>query len=295
MELERVSKISQDQFFNDYLISNKPVVVTDAMNSWDLSKFTPESLIGSHGDEMVQIYDSLFDFKSVNTLGNYVKKYFNGDNEDIFEYVRWYTKLKNLEFFWADEFFKSIQEYWNHPYFLARESYLLPYTTGNGSANITKVGFPYKGIFISGKNAKTNLHSDPFNSNAILCQLYGEKRIILFHPNQKNFLSDTQGFSKLDEPDMTRFPNFNLAEATYNDVLLPGEIVFFPSGWLHEVTSITDSVSITWNFLHSTERHKLIDFLSTYPKDNQIPIIHYFLTGSSNRVSEIDDLLSLIA
>ena len=68
--------------------------------------------------------------------------------------------------------------------------------------------FPAKAIFISGRGARTRLHRDPWASDAVLCQLYGSKQIVMFSPEQAQLLSDGESVVDIEDPDPKLFPQF---------------------------------------------------------------------------------------
>jgi Cupin-like domain len=279
MKISRVEKISRTEFVDRFLLANTPVIVTDGMRDWDIGKFQPGYLGRTFGDQQVQIYDDLFELQTIDNLQNYLEG--NFDRQDGAGgkslYVRWYTRFKEVDFFWADEVFQKLSSFWSHPYFLPNDNMLIPYTLDGGKANVNEAHYPFKGLFISCRGARTRLHKDPFNSNAILCQFYGEKKLVLYPPQQEPYLMNGLEFVDIHNPDLRMFPQFAKALPTYTDILSPGEILLFPSGWFHDVTCLGDSVSITWNFVHALEREKLYRFMGQYPQDNHMETVDFFL------------------
>lgn len=111
------------------------------------------------------------------------------------------------------------------------------------------------------------LHYDPMDG--ILMQLHGAKKILLFPPHQIYNLYPIPLYKPLryglalrpvysqvypDRPDFEAFPNFAQAQLHATEIILnPGEILFLPAGWWHEVTSLGDevvcSVNRFWNVL----------------------------------------------
>jgi hypothetical protein len=263
MKIQRVANIDQHEFLSKFLLKNQPVIIADGMQSWDMEKFRPGHLRKTFGDQLVQVYNDLFDLQDVYTLEQYFSEYFDKDG-DCKYYVRWYSKLKDKEFFWSDEVFASMNQYWQHPYFLPESPMLVPYVKEGEPYPVTDKGYPYRGLFISAKGARTRLHKDPFNSNAILCQFYGEKEMILYSPG--------------------KFPDLSTDSPAFEDVLMPGEIVLFPAGWFHDVTCLSNSISITWNFVHSDEKDGFVDFVKEHPDDDQLEIAAYFLGGEFHTI-----------
>jgi len=280
MKIQRVKNMSEDQFMEEYLIPKIPVIVTDAMQHWDVKRFTPDNLKEQFGDFEVQVYNNLFDLQTVDTLETYLNKNFDKKETSIdavIEYARWFTKFRDIDFFWSDEVFEALKAYWQHPYFLPKKNMILPFDNGNKELNVHESSFPYKGLFLSGKGGKTRLHKDPLNTNALLCQLYGTKELVLYSPDQESFLVQNNEYVDIDNPDLDKFPAYRNAAETYRDILSPGEIVLFPSGWFHDVTSRTDSVSITWNFVHSRELNQFCEYLNTSLTEDQMEVVHFFI------------------
>ncbi|AFZ45942.1 transcription factor jumonji jmjC domain-containing protein [Halothece sp. PCC 7418] len=110
-----------------------------------------------------------------------------------------------------------------------------------------------------------SLHYDILHGT--LCQLYGQKKVILFPPRVTPFLYPfpiwvhlTHGMKlrccysqvDLETKDLTKFPDLNLALREQKTVTLnAGEVLFIPVGWWHEISTldtneISCSVSRFW-------------------------------------------------
>lgn len=105
------------------------------------------------------------------------------------------------------------------------------------------------------------LHYDPMDGTLI--QLHGSKRVVLFPPSQtfnlypypfyahlRYGLKLRSWFSRVypDNPDLTAFPRFQKALAHKYDVTLgPGEVLYIPAGWWHEVTALGDEMVCSVN------------------------------------------------
>jgi len=281
--IDRRDKISIQEFQLEYMIKNKPVIITDGMEDWKaLATWTPDYFITNYGEEEVQLYDDLFNLIDIVTLRKYIDEYFgknlNLTNNKIIPYVRWYTQFKNHEFVWADNFFNKIQNHWKLPYFLPENNYLLPYNFNIArSLSPNQDKFPAKGIFISAKGAKTKLHYDPWCSDAVLCQLYGSKKIIMYSPKQKEFFCQGNELVDIKNSDYNKFLRFKQADPDFVDTLDSGEIVFFPHNWLHEVLTVEDSISVTWNFVHISTWASFFNYLINNPKIEELEVIKFFL------------------
>ena len=291
MKIPRIKNITEKKFIKDYIISNTPVIVTDGMENWDMSKFTPEYLKKEFGDQSVQVYNDLFELQTIQPLEKYIETNFFKE-EDTTQYMRWYTKLKEVEFYWSDQVFNSLKNFWSHPYFIPGTSLVIPTDIENKQRNINEFNYPYKGLFISGKGSRTRLHKDPFTSNAVLCQFYGEKKIYLYSPDKEKNVMNNGDFVDIKKPDRTKYPNFSQITHDYEDILSPGEIVFFPSGWFHDVTCISDSISITWNFVHSEQLEGLCDHIEKHPEDDQLEIARFFLNDEISKNAGAQEMIT---
>ena len=273
--IERVRALDSQIFVERYVVPGRPVIVTDAMEGWPARRlWNPAYLSEKIGDIEVQVYDDLFGLKNVMPLADYFTDYF-GQARDAHatNYVRGYSRLKSLDFYWADEAFSRLAPDWGTPAFMPRGGYLIPDEPLHAESSLA----PYRGLFISGRGCRTRLHRDPWTTSAMLCQFHGTKRIEMYAPDQAAHLMDGDEFVDISNPDRKRFPNFDHARIHHQDTLVPGEILFIPGGWLHHVTTLTDSISVTWNFLHESGRASLCRFLAENPDDPELDVIKFFL------------------
>lgn len=94
------------------------------------------------------------------------------------------------------------------------------------------------------------MHNDPKHN--LLCQVFGCKRIILassadteyLYPHESEFLNNT---SQIDaaKPDFDRFPLLKNVRF-YKLLLQPGDCLYLPPKWWHDVRSETDSFSVSF-------------------------------------------------
>jgi hypothetical protein len=105
------------------------------------------------------------------------------------------------------------------------------------------------------------LHYDP--TDGFLMQLHGAKRIVLFPPSQlanlypypitthlRHGLKLRCWFSQVypDHPDFEAFPRVAHALPHKHDIVLnPGEALYIPAGWWHEVTALGDDMVCSIN------------------------------------------------
>ncbi len=267
LKIPRFESISREYFTESFLQANRPVIVTQAMDDWLASRlWTPSYFVSQFKEEWVQLYDSLFTLINVATIGDYIQTYFGSTTrrQESLPYVRAYAKFKSMDFIWADALFDKLQTHWQLPDFLPLDNYLLPNVPKGVEFKPHLHTCPAKGVFISAQGCETKLHQDPWCSDAVLCQLYGEKQIYLIDPIKARKF---QGINSALE---------RLEHITYLDTLKPGEILFIPQGWLHHVITTSDSISLTWNFVHQSNCTYYQKWLKTEMTPSDQAVIAFF-------------------
>jgi cupin-like protein len=274
--LPRVAKLTAEKFVSDYVGRNQPVVIADAMDSWPaLTQWTPAHLAQRFGDEYVQVYGDLFQLINLMPLSQYFDRYFDRTTEPVhagkaFPYVRWYCHLSQDDRVpWADDAFERMSHDWACPDCFPRDSFVLPYCGNSELIDPSRDWFPARGLFISAQGARTRLHADPWCSDALLCQLYGRKDFVMFDPSQTTYLSNAGNVVDIEAPDTKRHPDFWRASPCVQDTLEVGEIVFVPAGWHHHFKSVTDSISLTWNFVHLSRLQEFTTYLRQGPSETE--------------------------
>jgi hypothetical protein len=295
--IRRVDNLDAASFLGEYVLRNEPVVVTDALRDWRLAEdWSPESLRRRFGDRTVQVYNDRFDLRNLISLNDYCERYLGREPRRgrPVPYVRWYSKLRDIDFEWADDVFLAMRACWDRPYFMPDTSYVLPFALPPRAVSPAADAFPAKGIFISGAGARTGLHVDPWSSDALLCQVYGRKHWLMYGPDQAPLLSNGEALVDPDAPDHVRFPGFSQARPRYEFTIGPGDTVYVPHGWFHHVTSESDSISLTWNFVHAATAGPFLAWLDRGISDLDLSVIRYFfqdLAGALASARDVRDAL----
>ncbi|HEX6804476.1 MAG TPA: cupin-like domain-containing protein [Terriglobales bacterium] len=283
--LERVQNLSVDDFIHEYLEKNRPVVITGAMRNWKaLETWQPAALARRFGNEKVQVYGDLFRLAAISTLSEYLDRYFAQQSAKPAPYVRWYCHLSSDERVpWADEVFLKFRDDWARPSFFPSHSFVLPYCSASETIDPTCDWFPAKGLFISARGARTRLHADPWCSDALLCQIYGRKDFVMYPPSQAPYLMHDGKSVDIEAPDLQAFPDFPKARPVVSDTLEPGEIVLVPAGWPHHFNSVSDSISLTWNFVHVSRLKPFVTYLSHAPAESELKQLAYAYSRSTRQ------------
>lgn len=101
-------------------------------------------------------------------------------------------------------------------------------------------------VWMGSAGTRSMLHSDLKDN--LFCQIWGRKSITLLSWRDSRAaypFSDNLVNSQVDlaRPDLRRFPRLRSARF-YHATIEPGEILFIPRGWWHDIRSCTPSVSI---------------------------------------------------
>ncbi|CAI8011913.1 tRNA wybutosine-synthesizing protein 5 [Geodia barretti] len=105
----------------------------------------------------------------------------------------------------------------------------------------------------------------------LLVQVTGRKRVVLFNPRDANNLYLTGDKSRvldIDSPDLSLFPRFSRA-TRHECVLEPGDVLFIPALWFHNVVSVDFGVAV--NVFWQNLDEKLYDSRDTYGNKDPLP------------------------
>lgn len=109
----------------------------------------------------------------------------------------------------------------------------------------------YAQFFMSATGSVTPLHFDTLYTNNLFFQVYGAKRFILIPPDQKKYCY-RRGWRWTEvsagQPDFDKYPLFRNA-TPFSLPVEVGDMLFIPSGTLHEVQTLSPSISfnIDWH------------------------------------------------
>ncbi len=278
--IEVIDMPTSEEFVESYLSANKPIVVNGL--DYDPQAWTPEAMSEELGDLSALIYGSLFDLDDVQTLDDYLQDWFGlegaVDDEPV-PYVRWYNKLRDVEFAWGDEAFARRAAAWRAPSCIPHTEMLLPVSAAGAGVDPVQDRFPYRGMLVAAKGARTRLHRDPFFSDAVVCQFYGVKEAALYRPEraaeltQANEDSSFGGFIDVRDSATGELT----VEPDLHGFVGPGQMIYIPHGWVHDVVAVEDSMSVTWNFIHPRAAVEFREYLLDDPeRDSEFEILRYY-------------------
>lgn len=98
----------------------------------------------------------------------------------------------------------------------------------------------------------------------LLVQVVGKKKVVLFPPSDAPYLylvGDKSLVMDIESPDLATFPLFSQV-TRYEASLEPGEVLFIPALWFHNVTALEFGVAVNIFWKHLGE--EFYDTKDTY-------------------------------
>jgi hypothetical protein len=114
------------------------------------------------------------------------------------------------------------------------------------------------------------MHVDVMASSAWNAVITGQKLWVFFPIDQLEFIYNGQ--INAFKPDFDAFPLLKNARPYYC-VQNPGDIVFTPSMWWHQVYNAEDTISITGNFLNHTNVKDVESFMTRNNLSQELSVL----------------------
>lgn len=240
MDYKPLNEINANDFSLDVFTSNEPLVIRGIVNDWPIVKKSSEE-IQKISEYLLCYYenDRIIAFASKSELGN---KFTYGPNANQMSFEQLESTL--------DLVLETINESskLDNPGTVYMGSTTLDYVLpGFDKDNNFSIGdaSPLKSIWV-GNQTIVPPHYDVPDNIAFVCA--GTRKFTLFPPSQlKNMyvgpLEHTPAgqpisLVDIDDPDLTKFPKFEEAMGHgLSAVLGPGDGIFIPSLWWHQVES----------------------------------------------------------
>ncbi|MFN0035133.1 MAG: cupin-like domain-containing protein [Saprospiraceae bacterium] len=225
--IERRSGLTRETFAAEYLEPLKPVVFTDLSAHWPATKkWTIEYFKEKYGDLVVPVVSNNFSRPG--------KGYLAADM-----HIRFREYLEILESGPSDLRIFAWNIFWKAPEL--REDFKIP-DIMDGFVN----ELPF--LFFGCQGSRVTLHYDVDMSHVFLNQIYGRKRVILFSPEQSRHLYHlpftVSSHVNILEPDLKKHPALQHVKGQ-EVVLMPGETLFIPRGYWHNIEYTDGGYSIS--------------------------------------------------
>lgn len=254
------SNISVNTFETKYL-KKEPVLIKDGCSKWkSTALWSPDYFASTYPDKLVNIYK----FELKNQIRS--RKLIN--NIRMFDFVKLMKNNSQSKAYYLLR--QSIPDH--YPYL---ESDIIVPPWGKNKKYMST------NLWFGGENNITPLHFDAVDN--FLAQIHGTKKIFLYNPGDSRYLYPTTmksggrlNFSQVNfQQNISQFPLFKQA-TVYSLTLEPGQILYIPPGWWHEVHTLSTSISVNFWFNPTSENGALWHILGCQAcrLNNIIPDLH---------------------
>uniref|UniRef100_A0A1B0DNP0 Jumonji domain-containing protein 4 n=1 Tax=Phlebotomus papatasi TaxID=29031 RepID=A0A1B0DNP0_PHLPP len=233
-------EISYSEFFSNYMLKNIPVIITSISDHWPCTKWTRQDEEHSKTAEIINFSQILKEIPDMKVpVANCSKQYFNSHEKiemnfhNFLDY--WKTEPKDNLLYLKDwHLRKELPQYnfYTVPKFFASD-WLNEILCEDNKDD-------YKFVYMGPKGTWTS-----WSTNIV-----GQKKWIFLTPGEEKKLEDKLGnlpFSITEE-------ELNEKDAKFFVIVQnPGEAIFVPSGWFHQVFNLKDTISINHNWFNGTQ------------------------------------------
>ena len=231
-----VEGLGREEFERDYFYGSRPVILKGMLRGWPaFGRWSPDFLEAQFADQRVQL--------AVSDRGG-------------FDYTA--PRTEEMSFAEAAALIRADSPDADRHYYLLKQNIPANFPTLvddlqvpdliGDRRRITSVN-----LWFGGAGNLTPLHYD--RANNFLAQFYGRKHLTLFAPDQFDYLypaldSDRPHVSKANilAPDEEAFPLLRQAQPL-EGVLEPGDVLYMPPFWWHQVHSLDQSISVNFWWL----------------------------------------------
>jgi hypothetical protein len=228
-EIDRVKTISKDDFYNNYVKKQRPVVIEQLTKDWPAyEKWKLNYIKDIAGNKTVPLYDD----RPVSHEDGFNQAHAKMKMADYVDLLQ--TKPTNYRIFLYNlmKEVPSLKEDFRWPDIGLKLVKQLPM------------------LFFGGEGSKVFIHYDIDYSNILHFHFHGNKRCILFAPNQTPYLYKvphaliSREDIDFDNPDFKKWPALKQAKGLVAD-LKHGEMLYMPEGYWHYMKYVTPGFSMS--------------------------------------------------
>lgn len=228
-EIERVETISKEDFYNQYIKKQKPVVIQKLTQDWPAyEKWNLNYIKTIAGDKIVPLYDD----RPVSHKDGFNAAHASMKMAEYIDLLQ--SKPTNYRIF-LYELMKEVP--------ILQNDFKWP----NIGLRLVKQ-LPM--LFFGGENSKVFMHYDIDYSNILHFHFHGKKQCMLFAPDQTPFLYKVphaliaREDIDFDNPDFEKFPALKKAQGLIT-TLNHGEMLYMPEGYWHYMKYLTPGFSMS--------------------------------------------------
>lgn len=228
-EIERVKTISKEDFYNNYVKKQKPLVIEQLTADWPAyNKWKFEYMKNMAGEKTVPLYDD----RPVSHKDGFNQAHAQMKMSDYIDLLQ--SKPTNYRIFLYN-LMKQVPK--------LREDFKWP---DIGLSLVKQLPM----LFFGGQNSRVFMHYDIDYSNILHFHFQGIKQCILFAPSETPYLYKvpfaliSREDIDLDNPDFEKWPALDKAQGLICN-LKHGEMLYMPEGYWHYMKYLTPGFSMS--------------------------------------------------
>jgi histone arginine demethylase JMJD6 len=234
-EIERRHRLSAKEFRAEYLLAQRPVILTGLTDDWPArNRWTLDSLRKSFGEKVVRVTRTDDDTVVMMPLSEYLDYLAQPADPRPLYLATWTIGSDNGNAALFRDY--QVPEHFR-PCWQTRFSWIDPH---------------WEWLFIGRKGVRLGLHLDTAWSSAWNAVITGKKEVIAYpFAELAKVSAGVRPLTFVDafEPDEKRFPDFREARGLYGE-LNPGELIFVPSKWIHQFNNVETGISVSHNWIN---------------------------------------------
>lgn len=251
-----IHNLTRDTFETEYLELKVPVIITGCMESWKC--YREWTLDVSEHRRLVHLEVLAKVFKNVRVP---VINMSNGEKSTVLmeEYCSdrfWESgtwkesedKLYLKDFHFCIEAPWTLSAYETPEYFL--DDWMNTWFDSDNEGVLQTFGSDfkksdYKFLYFGPQQTSTSVHTDVIHSHSWSAQLAGRKQWKLLNPSYSSIVENHNGICISESLSHCK-------DGVATVTQYPGEIIYVPSGWYHQVLNLDNSLSINHNWIDSS-------------------------------------------
>jgi ribosomal protein L16 Arg81 hydroxylase len=238
---ETVEHVTRNEFHAGLLARKLPVVIKDGLADWKaVQTWSPDYLASVLGDRPVRVAVAAghkYDYNATNSSFDQLTQF----RKDTMPFSAFAAKVQKPGP--AGEHYYLMQRPIRDDFPELLPDIRIPAWIEGRKMEIN--------LWMGSQGNVTQMHYD--RSENFLAEVHGRKHVRLFDPGQTELLYPYPRDSVMyylsyvdcDNPDFERYPEFRKARPL-EFVLEPGELLYLPAGWWHQVRSLDVAISVNF-------------------------------------------------